>query len=743
MALDYGDVGVRLRLTPTYVHPLQWPDRASRFDGRAFRSLPAGRMLTDDTKESIRAAYTRLKEGLPGFRARASQGKMIAEVAKALAVEGGAAVIEAPTGTGKSMAYLIAGVEVARAQKKKLLIATATIALQEQLVQRDIPLYLKLNGREAKVALAKGRGRYLCPRNLAMASNSLQDTAQMGLGFEADLALWSKPPAERDKQVLAKLAGAFDRHEWDGDMDNAPETPGDLLRAMITTSAGGCTGRKCGQFMACPFFAARRAVGDADIIVANQDLVLADLTMPREEDGFGGVILPKPDEVLYIFDEGHHVPSKAIDRGAAEVHMSVTVRQLSRLGRQIHAAYSLTDKEVIGKLSLDAGDEKLQELSDALEELEKDIRLHWLPSPADDEPMYRGSLGQLPESWVEHARVLYVFTGEMERWVGAVRRAVLEMTESGPTNEALSRELGMALERIDRQLRTWRAWSSEDREGGPPLARWVTMSGDQQLVCHASSVSAGGLLRSVLWENASAVVMTSATLSAGGNFRTFADAVGLPDGAVTLSLPSPFNLAAQARLEVPALRAMPDAREEHAQEISDWLAANLDWGAGNLVLFTSRAKLDRVLQKLPIECVRKVRAQGSLGKAQLVAEHIVDVEAGKGSTLFGLASFGEGLDLPGKLCETVVITQLPFAVPTDPVGATYAEWLESRGRNPFIEVTVPDATRLLTQYCGRLIRTETDHGRIVLLDRRVVTKRYGERMLNALPPFARAIERAA
>ncbi|MEV8521467.1 ATP-dependent DNA helicase DinG [Dyella marensis] len=700
-------------------------------------------MLTDDTKESIRAAYTRLKEGLPGFRARASQGKMIAEVAKALAVEGGAAVIEAPTGTGKSMAYLIAGVEVARAQKKKLLIATATIALQEQLVQRDIPLYLKLNGREAKVALAKGRGRYLCPRNLAMASNSLQDTAQMGLGFEADLALWSKPPAERDKQVLAKLAGAFDRHEWDGDMDNAPEAPGDLLRAMITTSAGGCTGRKCGQFMACPFFAARRAVGDADIIVANQDLVLADLTMPREEDGFGGVILPKPDEVLYIFDEGHHVPSKAIDRGAAEVHMSVTVRQLSRLGRQIHAAYSLTDKEVIGKLSLDAGDEKLQELSDALEELEKDIRLHWLPSPADDEPMYRGSLGQLPESWVEHARVLYVFTGEMERWVGAVRRAVLEMTESGPTNEALSRELGMALERIDRQLRTWRAWSSEDREGGPPLARWVTMSGDQQLVCHASSVSAGGLLRSVLWENASAVVMTSATLSAGGNFRTFADAVGLPDGAVTLSLPSPFNLAAQARLEVPALRAMPDAREEHAQEISDWLAANLDWGAGNLVLFTSRAKLDRVLQKLPIECVRKVRAQGSLGKAQLVAEHIVDVEAGKGSTLFGLASFGEGLDLPGKLCETVVITQLPFAVPTDPVGATYAEWLESRGRNPFIEVTVPDATRLLTQYCGRLIRTETDHGRIVLLDRRVVTKRYGERMLNALPPFARAIERAA
>lgn len=699
-------------------------------------------MLADSTKDAIRAAYARLKEGLPGFRARASQGRMIAEVAKALA-DGGVAVIEAPTGTGKSMAYLIAGVEVARAQKKRLLIATATVALQEQLIQRDIPLYLELNEVEAKVALAKGRGRYLCPRNLLMAANSIHD-AQLGLaGFEADLLLWNKPPQPRDKQSLAKLRDAFDRGEWNGDMDSAPEPVSDLLRPMITTSAGGCTGRKCGQFMNCPFFAARRAVDDAEIIVANQDLVLADLTMPGEDDSWGGVILPRPDETLYILDEGHHVPGKAIDRGAAEVYMTASVRQLSRLGRQVHAAYSLTDKERLGKLSLDQGDEKLQELSNTLEELEKEIRLGWLPDPAETEPMYRGSLGQLPEPWVEHARVLDVLTGEVQRWLTAVRRAVVEMTDGGPTQEALSRELGIALERIGRQAACWRAWASDDPDHAPPLARWVTLGADQQLVCHASAVSAAELLRNVLWNNASGVVMTSATLSAGGNFRGFADAVGLPDDAVTLSLPSPFDLAAQARLEVPAMRTLPDAREAHAEEISAWLADHLDWDAGNLVLFTSRAKLDRVLQKLPIAQVRKVRAQGSLGKSQLVAEHCADIEAGKGSTLFGLASFGEGLDLPGRFCETVVITQLPFAVPTDPVGATYAEWLESRGRNPFIEVSVPEATRLLTQYCGRLIRSETDHGRIVLLDRRVVTKRYGSGMLRALPPFERFIERSA
>jgi len=700
-------------------------------------------MLTDTTKDAIRAAYARLKEGLPGFRARASQGRMIAETAKAFARVGGVAAIEAPTGTGKSMAYLIAGVELARFQKKRLLIATATVALQEQLVQRDIPLYLKLNGIAAKVALAKGRGRYLCPRNLLMAANSVHD-AQLGLaGFEADLLLWNKPPQPRDKQALAKLRDAFDRREWDGDMDNAPAPVSELLRPMITTSAGGCTNRKCGQFMVCPFFVARRAVDDAEIVVANQDLVLADLTMPGEDESWGGVILPRPDETLYVFDEAHHLPGKAIDRGAAEVHLAASVRQLGRLGRQVHAAYSLTDKESLGRLTLDAGDAKLQELTDALEELEKEIRLGWLPDPAETEPIYRGSLGQLPEPWVEHARALGLLAGEVQRWLGAVRRAVVELTDGGPTQEALSRELGIALERVGRQVACWRAWSADDADDAPPLARWVTLGADQQLVCHASAVSAAGLLREVLWGNASGVLLTSATLSAGGNFRHFADAVGLPDDALTLSLPSPFDLAAQARLEVPSMRTLPDAREAHAEEISAWLAEHLDWDAGNLVLFTSRAKLDRVLQKLPIAQVRKVRAQGSLGKSQLVAEHCADIKAGNGSTLFGLASFGEGLDLPGKLCETVVITQLPFAVPTDPVGATYAEWLESRGRNPFIEVSIPEATRLLTQYCGRLIRNETDRGRIVLLDRRVVTKRYGAGMLKALPPFQRVIERSA
>ncbi len=699
-------------------------------------------MLDDATKDTIRAAYARLKTGLPGFRARASQGRMIAEVARTLATGDGAAVIEAPTGTGKSMAYLIAGLAVARALDKKLLIATATVALQEQLVQRDVPQFLELCGMEAKVALAKGRQRYLCPRNLRTATAGMGEPQQGGLGFDEELALWSRPPQARETHALNALAAAFDQGEWDGDIDASPEPLTDMVRGMITTSAGGCTGRKCGLFQVCPFFSARRAIGEADLIVANQDLVLADLTMPREDDAWGGVILPRPDDTLYVFDEAHRTPAKAIDRGASEVHLATTQRRLGRLDRQIHAAYSHADKESIGRVTLNQGSEMLAGLGDALQALEREIRIGWTPAPHETEPQFRASLGALPQAWVERATELRDMTGDIQRWLRTVRRTVVDMAHGGPTADALSRELGIALERIGRQLSTWVAWSAEDAAAQPPLARWVSLGHEQQVVCHASAVSAGNLLRSVLWGNAAAVVMTSATLSAGGSFRSFADAVGLPDNAVTLSLPSPFDLARQARLEVPMMQVLPNDREGHTQAIADWLDAHLDWNAGNLVLFTSRVKLERVLQLLPIEQVRRVRAQGTLSKSQLVAEHRADVESGRGSTLFGLTSFGEGLDLPGTLCETVVVTQLPFAVPTDPVGATYAEWLETQGRNPFIEVSVPDATRLLTQYCGRLIRSESDSGRIVLLDRRVVVKRYGERMLRALPPFARAIEHA-
>jgi ATP-dependent DNA helicase DinG len=256
-------------------------------------------------------------------------------------------------------------------------------------------------------------------------------------------------------------------------------------------------------------------------------------------------------------------------------------------------------------------------------------------------------------------------------------------------------------------------------------------------------VTAGPLLTRVLWQQAASVLITSATINAGDNFRGFTREVALPETGIALALPSPFDYATQAELLVPALGVPHTLRDEHARAIANWMEQRLDWDAGNLVLFTSRAKMRIAMESLPAHLRDRCRVQGDKAKVLLVDEHMDEIRAGRGSTLVGLASFGEGLDLPGDACTTVVVTQLPFTVPTDPVSATLSAWFEAKGRNPFIEISVPEATRTLVQYCGRLIRSENDRGRVVILDRRLVEKRYGNGMLQALPPFRRSVERAA
>lgn len=704
-------------------------------------TAPAG--LSDEHKDAIRAAYARLKDALPGYRVRASQGRMIAAVARAFSRPGGAAVIEAPTGTGKSMAYLIPGLVLAQARKKQLVIATATVALQQQLVTRDIPQFLEVAGLDAEVVLAKGRQRYACVRNLHELGRG-DDSPQEGLalGEPAAVAAWPRRPLPGEAEDVAELLQAINTGQWDGDIDAPPLPIHDETRSLITTSAGGCANRRCPWITQCPFVLARNQLREARIIVANQDLVLADLLLAGkgDEDATGGVLLPAPPDCLYVFDEAHHLAAKAIDRGSAELHLSDARRRIARLRQQVAMAYALVDRDRIGRLEVDAIETVCADYADDLEHIDEAINLAWVPEADEDTPTWRAPLGELPGDWRLRATALRESSSALVRWLIAATKAVLDAADTpGGQHELLVRDFGLARERIERQHALWWLWSTDDPEGSPPTARWLGLSRDGGLVCHASAVSAAGLLRKVLWQQAGGVVLTSATLSAGGDFRALAGQTGLPGHTELVSLPSPFDLPAQARLEVPAMRALPNDNDAHVAEVVEWLLQGLDWEAGNLVLFTSRRKLKAALEQLPSSRRAQVRAQGQQSKPALLEGHRAAIEAGEGSTLFGLASFGEGVDLPGKLCETVVITQLPFSVPTDPVDATYAEWLEANGRNAFVEVSVPNATRTLIQYCGRLIRNEDDRGRIVILDRRLVAKRYGAGMMRALPPFHRVI----
>lgn len=693
----------------------------------------ASRALDAALKDRVRAAFRGLQDGMPGFAARRAQNRMIAIASRALASSGGIAVVEAPTGVGKSLAYLAAGVPIALATGRKLVISTGTIALQSQLVERDIPAFLAATGIEASVALAKGRARYLCPRNLM----ELESTGSQEALFGEDEDPAQRPPDAADLERARRLGEAWSTGAWDGDLDHAPEPVAVGLRARITTPASACAGRQCRFVMRCPLMLARADVREAQVVVTNHALLLAALALGELEGG--QPLLAAPAEMLLVVDEAHHLGGVAIAQGAASVALRDAANRLARLHLPIASAYQVTGKERIGGLLASEAVELAAAVGKRLKAFHVLVGASLASSAEDRDAAWRAPNGVLPAAWQGAVEGLGEETRGLAAWLAAARQRVGFGSPEEPQRERLQRVLGMAEDVVGGQSALWTAWCREDAEGRPPTARWVSREPNGDLACHASPVAAAEVLRQLLWRDVDSVVMTSATLTGGNGFQSLAMDLGIPDHAEMAVLDSPFDLPRQAELVVPRFPVAPDDREGHPREVARYLEREVDWEQGSLVLFTSRWKMDKVASLLAPRRRIRVLVQGEGNKSGLVAEHLRRVAAGEGSVLFGLNSFGEGLDLPGRACTTVVITQVPFAVPTDPQTATLSEWIESRGHNAFSLVAIPHALRTLTQFAGRLIRGPEDTGRIVILDSRLLSRRYGRRILDALPPFRRVI----
>lgn len=690
------------------------------------------RTLTDADKAAIKRAFDALRAS-PGFKARASQNRMMAAVSRALGTSGGGAVIEAPTGVGKSLGYLTAGVPIALAHGRPLVIGTGTVALQEQLVNRDIPRFLEATGLEATVALAKGRGRYACVRNLLEAG-----VGQGDLDLEMDLGpVAAKAPSKEENALVGQLATQFESGSWNGDLDVVALPLPDPVRKRITTTSGGCNRSQCNYAFRCPYLLARKATKQANIVVANHDYILAALQVPVGEDG-EHPLLPNPERSLYVFDEGHNLPEKAIDASASHLHLPTHLQVLDRSRATVSAAFAMANLLDAAGLTPNDAQRAVGDAVEAVRQMAAMLQAGWTPDPKDREPIWRAPCGQLPEEWRVLAEQVHGIEVKLLDALEKLVEKIKESDEKSESKDKLSRTLGRLLESLGDARVLWRAWSRSEAKGDAPTARWMTTGRDATLVLHASPVSAEKILQHV-WDSVDSAVVCSATLSLGGNFDHFAEQAGLPQHWEAASLPTPFNLAENAVLSVPKMKSLPQDADAHTAEVAEWIEHNLDWAAGNLVLFTSRRQMEQVINRIPQQLVLKVLAQGSRSRQELLTLHAERVKAGTGSTIFGLAGFGEGVDLAGDLATTVVIAKLPFATPTDPVGATKSEWYEGRGRSPFFEIAIPDVQRALTQFMGRLIRTETDTGRIVLLDRRVVVKRYGQEILESLPPYRRDI----
>lgn len=684
-------------------------------------AAPSHPQLTDDLKEAIQSAYRRWLDAR-GFNPRRGQREMIAHVARALtAAEQRIAVIEAGTGTGKTAGYSLAAIPAAQALGKTIVLSTATVALQEQVTLQDIP-DLKANaGLKFSVCLAKGRGRYLCLKRL---DDHLKYQDQQDIPLFEELS-------DDHSVFYQKLLDTFGRGEWDGELDSWPDEMPEGAWKGVTTDHRGCANNRCSFFSQCPFFKARNTLDSVDVIVANHDLVLADLALG------GGAVLPEPEDCIFVLDEAHHLADKTQQHFSSSARIGGTQQWLDHLNTALggmtqrfarpDALVALATSIATETASLGGG---LEGLNSALLDLDFVTRDENLET-------CRFALGEVPAEVQAAAHAclpgLQRINHDLEQVHALVQKAVAGELDWSKAHEAEDWlvPVGQLQTRASANLALF-----TDFAGGSTYrhARWVNRNAyDVEMV--SAPIEPGYILQEVLWARAYAAICTSATLSALGRFDRFLERTGLPADVTQARIASPFNYSENASFHVPAMQSDPRDFEAHSAEVAALLPGLLEQEKSTLVLFTSWRQLNQVVKALPGELAEQLLIQGEGAKQVLIRQHRERIDAGQSSCLVGLASFSEGLDLPGAYCQHVVLIKLPFAVPDDPIDQAMAEWAEARGRNAFYEISVPDAALKLVQACGRLIRHEDDRGRITMLDKRIVTQRYGRALLESLPPF--------
>jgi len=700
-----------------------------------------------------------------GFCARTGQRRMAKQVAQTLSEadlgkptedDAGEAtlpqraitVVQAGTGVGKSLAYGAPAIALALARGTRVVISTATVALQEQLVHKDLPQLSRLFGRDTlvRVALAKGRGRYVCKLKLERLAGGHggEEWSEVG-SAEGDLFAHTTPPAPLPRheeqarmQWYANMADALAAGRWDGDRDSLhPEVPPEYW-LPVATDAHTCTGKYCPLFNQCSYYERRKEWAAAHVIVANHDLLLSSM---------GARLLPELDNCLLVLDEAHHLPTTALHQFTCEAELS-QLAWIERLAGRTLRVGQLLEVEELGEVPQHA-----TRLRTAVQQLAQQVMAHYDPTlraPVRDSfqttTSARVPLGVLPDALLEPlkhtAHHAHGFLEALRATADALRTALREEPEQARLLSNMYAQIGALAPRLEGLYKTVQLLGST-AEDAAPVAKWFTLEtgGNSALRAHASPVLPGPELEKHFWHSVRAAVVTSATLTSCGTFDFFLRESGLSrDTAVTtLEVPSPFDYARQGTLIAHATQAEPRDAKGFTDEMVQTLLGDLAHvTAGALVLFTSREQMrqaTQALQRLPAAVREAVLVQGSLPRMQLLARHRAQVQAGKPSIVFGLQSFGEGLDLPGPLCESLFITKLPFAPPNAPMDEARAEWLRSNGGNPFMELVVPATGIRLAQWVGRAIRNENDIAHVVCYDKRLTQTHYGQQLLRSLPAF--------
>ena len=622
-----------------------------------------------------------------GYRVRPSQVELARAVEQTIE-SGGTLVAEAGTGTGKTWAYLVPALLGAG----KVLVSTGTRTLQDQLFGRDLPRVREALGVPASIALLKGRANYVCHYHL----DRLQGD---------DRALKARAEIQQLRQLQS-----FARDSSTGDKADLPTVPEEAdIWQRVTSTRENCLGQDCPRVRDCFVLKARRQAQEADVVVINHALFMADLVL-REE----GVtdLLPGADTV--IFDEAHQLP----DTATRFLGTSVSTHQFQDLSKQVEAAGLAYAREAA----------HWSDQAKRIEQAARELRLSCAALESIPGRRVTFEAFPQPEAFDLAREALAQALDEVGRMLAAVEEKHPDLAAAARTATELAQRVA--------QWGVPARGAPQIAAGGSPIVRWVEL-GLHHVRLHAAPLSVAEAFAKYR-QGGQAWVLTSATLSVQGDFSHFISRLGL-EGAHTLRMESPFDYANQALLFVPRGLPPPQSPDFLPQFVST-LMPLIEANAGRaLVLCTTLRAVERVAQLLAEHYdsaghTWPIMRQGVGTRRDLLERFRTLPHA----VLVGSASFWEGIDIPGDRLTLVAIDKLPFAPPDDPVIEARLRACRERGGTPFMEFQLPEAAIALKQGAGRLIRSETDWGVLIVGDTRLVDKPYGKQLWRGLPPFARS-----
>lgn len=624
----------------------------------------------------------------PDFEFRPEQQEMAAAVGRALERRE-SLVVEAGTGVGKSLAYLLPAVKHALEAGRKAVISTHTINLQEQLLGKDLPLVRRILGEPFEAVLLKGRGNYLCPARLKRA------VQQSG-----DLFSRSETDELRALRDWAMETG-------DGTLSDLDFQPTPKVWAQVCSEAQICTTRHCGPQGNCFFQEARKRAGEARVVVVNHTLFFALVNTELEEEEGSGFLFPND---FVVFDEAHTLETIAANQLGLRLSQAGLRFDLQRLynprSRKGLLRTMQAGKSMLGvEAALHEADDFFTRLGEASSfgEWSREFRVH-------EPELVDNTLAEpLRELWQE-----------------------IETLAADTENDTTRAELQDGARRLREAHAALRIFLDQEDRGS---VYWVERGGAERTsyTMRAAPVNVADRLRPLLFGPDKSAILTSATLAVGDpQLNYYRRRVGAKE-VRAVQIGSPFDYQRQMRVFV--VKSMPDPGAKGYEEaLAGWVEHFLRRSDGRaFVLFTSYRVMQAVADAVADTCEASgwtLLVQGGRQSRHKMVEEFRNDER---SVLFGTDSFWAGVDVPGKALSNVIVTRLPFAVPDHPLTASRLELIEANGGNPFMEYSIPEAVLKLRQGVGRLIRSAKDKGIVAILDNRIVTRRYGRIFLGALP----------